>query len=413
MNYPLFLARRLSLSSGGKKKAPAVSVAIAAVAIAVAVMLVSIAIVLGFKKEIRDKVVGFNSHISVYVSPTTPDEDNIVTLTPTLKQKLSELPFIKDYSVQAALPAILKTPSDFKGVYLKGLNDNATADFIRSNTVEGEIVDFNLDKNKGKIAISQNAARQLGLKVGDKIDVYFISDDLRVRRMKIVAIFNSHFDQYDNLFVYGPMSLVQKMGNIGTDQGTSLQIFTDDFDKVDSYTHLLQQHLNEATAGGELFRLYRTDNVLQQGAGYFNWLSLLDMNVVVVLVLMMVVGCITLVSGMLIIIIEKKSFIGIMKALGAPTSKVRKVFVYLALRIALVGMIIGNLVALAFILIQGKTHFLPLDAESYYIDFVPVSISWTSILLLNLGVIVVTYLVLILPSRFVAGFSPAETMRND
>jgi len=137
------------------------------------------------------------------------------------------------------------------------------------------------------------------------------------------------------------------------------------------------------------------------------------MNVVVVLVLMMVVGCITLVSGMLIIIIEKKSFIGIMKALGAPTSKVRKVFVYLALRIALVGMIIGNLVALAFIFIQGKTHFLPLDAESYYIDFVPVSISWTSILLLNLGVIVVTYLVLILPSRFVAGFSPAETMRND
>lgn len=175
----------------------------------------------------------------------------------------------------------------------------------------------------------------------------------------------------------------------------------------------LQQKLNEAVADGRIYRFYKTDNVLSQGIGYFSWLSLLDTNVVVVLVLMMIVGCITLISGMLIIIIEKKRFIGTMKALGAPTGKVRKVFVYLAVRIALWGILIGNLIMVTLLVVQEKTHIVPLDAESYYIDFVPVSLSPLHIVLLDVGVVVITYFVLILPSRFVARISPAETMRYE
>ncbi len=413
MNYALFIANRLSLSSGGKKKAPAVAVAVAAVALSVAVMIASVCIVMGFKQEIRDKVVGFNGHITIYPSPTNPDEENVITLTPSLKNELSALPFVTDYSLQAAIPAIMKTPSDFKGVYLKGLSGKTTSDFIRKNIVEGDTVDFSDPENKDKVIISQIAARQLGLKVGDKIDTYFISDDIRVRRLLIEGIFNSHFDQYDDILIYGSMGLVQQLGQIGDDQGTYLQVATNDFDHIYENTIELQHHLNEALANGRLFRLYHTDNVMNQGLGFFSWLRLLDTNVVVVLVLMMIVGCVTLVSGMLIIIIEKKRFIGMMKALGAPTSKVRQVFVYLALRIALWGMLIGNAVMLSLMVAQRETHFIPLDADSYYIDFVPVHISWGAILLLNIGVLVVTYLVLILPSRFVAGISPAETMRYE
>lgn len=413
MNYPLFIARRLSLSAGGRKKAPAVAVAVAAVALSVAVMMASVAIVLGFKKEIRDKVVGFNGHITLYASPSTPDEENIVTMTPSLKKELESLPYVIDFSLQAAIPAILKTGSDFKGVYMKGLADKATERFISRNMEQGKVVDFLNPDNKNKIVVSANAARQLDLHVGDKIDTYFISDELRVRRLEITGIFNTHFNQYDDLLIYGSLPLVQQMGQIDSDQGTYIQVFTDDFDKIDDYTIRLQQKLNEAVADGRIYRFYKTDNVLSQGIGYFSWLSLLDTNVVVVLVLMMIVGCITLISGMLIIIIEKKKFIGTMKALGAPTGKVRRVFVYLAVRIALWGILIGNLIMVTLLLVQEKTHIVPLDAESYYIDFVPVSLSPLHIALLDVGVVVITYFVLILPSRFVARISPAETMRYE
>lgn len=413
MNYPLYIARRLTLSSTGKKRAPAVGIAVAAVAISIAVMIASIAIVLGFKQEIRDKVVGFNGHITLYPSITNPDEDNLITLTPSLKEELNSIPFVKDYTLEAAIPAILKTSTDFKGVYLKGLSGKSSLEFIKKNLEEGELVDFSQPDNKNKVVISRDEARQLGLLLGDKIDTYFISDDVRVRRLEIVGIYNSHFEQYDDLMMFGSLPLVQQLGQIDENQGTFLQIDTDNFDKISDYTYLLQSHLNAALEDGRLSRLYHSDNVLNQGIGYFSWLALLDTNVAVVLILMMIVGCITLVSGMLIIILEKKRFIGMMKALGAPTSKVRQIFVYLALRIALWGMLIGNIFIIAVLLIQDKTHIMPLDADSYYIDYVPVEISWPAILLLNLGVLIVTYLVLILPSRFVAGISPAETMRYE
>lgn len=413
MNYELFMARRLSLAAGGRKSAPAVTVAVAAVALSVAVMIASICIVMGFKREIRDKVVGFNSHITLYVSPLSADEDNLLTLTPSLERELSSLPFVTDWSLQAAIPAILKTPGDFKGVYLKGLSGKVSSEFIRKNLEEGKMVDLSKEENKNKVMISRIAARQLGLKAGDKIDTYFISDDVRVRRLEVAGVFNSHFDQYDDVLIFGSLPLVQQLGGISSDQGTYLQVSTDNFNRIAEYSRALQEKLAEALADGRVFRAYRVDNVLNQGAGYFSWLSLLDTNVAVVLVLMMIVGCVTLVSGMLIIIIEKKRFIGMIRAIGAPVGSVRKVFVYLALRIAITGLAIGNVLMIGLMLAQYHTHFLPLDPDSYYIDFVPVSLSWGAIAMLDAGVLVVTYFVLILPSRFVAGINPAETMRYE
>ncbi len=412
MNYPLYIARKLSLSSAGKKTAPAVTVATCAVALSIGVMIASVAIVLGFKQEIREKVIGFNGHISVFLSPTDSDDDNILTLTPDLKEVLDENGFITDYSIQASIPAILKTQSDFKGVYLKGLSGKGNdVEFLRKNLEEGAVADYSDVDNKNKIVISRNAARQLGLNVGDKIDTYFISDDVRVRRLEITGIFNSHFDQYDEVLIFGSLPLVQQLGGLSENQGTYLVVNTDNFDRIDEYTYLLHQSLNKALAEGRLPNLYHLDNVLNQSIGYFSWLSLLDTNVAVVLILMIIVGCITLISAMLIIIIEKKSFVGLMKAMGSPNTKVRNVFIYLALKIAVKGMIIGNVMILLFLEIQKRNHFIPLDADSYYIDYVPVNLSWSSILLLNLGVLVVIYFSLILPSRFVARVSPAETMR--
>lgn len=415
MNYPLFLARRLSLSSGGHKSSPAIKVAITAVALSIAVMLAAISIVLGFKREIREKVVGFNSHITLYSVAQSEGDDNLVSLTPSLVKLLDEEDYITDYSLEASIPAILKTQDNFKGVYLRSLSGKQINDFLTKNLEEGDLPDSRqpADSTSLQVVISRIAARQLNLKPGDKIDTYFISDDVRVRKLEITGIFNSHFDSYDDIYLYGSLGLIQELGGIGNHQGTTIQVQTNDFNNLEENTLRLQNRLMEALADGTVYKFYRADNALQQGAGYFRWLSLLDTNVIVILVLMTFVACITLISGMLIIILDKKRFIGLIRSLGARRSKVRSVFIYMALKVAITGMIIGNGLMLLLLYFQNRFHLIPLNPEAYYIDFVPVEFNWPLFGILNLGVAFIIYLSLILPSWFASGISPAETMRYE
>ncbi|MCM1490544.1 MAG: FtsX-like permease family protein [Muribaculum sp.] len=412
MNYPLYLGCRLALGSDGRKSSPGVKVAIAAIALSVAVMAASIAIVLGFKNEITNKVVGFTSHIIMTVVPEEGNE-NLTTLSPTLKKILDEQPFIADYSLQVSLPTILKTPDDFKGVILKNLDDKATHDFIKSNLISGAMPDYSSDSTKLDIVISRMAASQLGLKQGDKVDCYFINDDVKVRRLRISAVYDSHFDAYDNLMVYGSRQLSDIFGGFKKTQGTSLLITTKDFQKLDESTEVLHKVLQKAYSEGLIYRQYNLENAHVGGANYFHWLAMLDTNVIVVLALMMIVGCVTLISGMLTIILDKKKFIGLMKALGAPSGKLRMVFVYLAMRVAITGMLIGNILIISLLWLQDKYHILRLDASSYYIDFVPVDMNWAAFAILNVGILVIIYLSLILPSRIIANITPAETLSTE
>lgn len=412
MNYPLYLGRKLALGSGGHKSSPGVKVATVAITLTVAVMTASIAIVLGFKREITDKVVGFTSHI-VMTANSDGEGDNTITLTPTLKKLIESQPYIKDYALQVSIPAILKTPDDFKGVFLKNLNDNATRSFISSNIISGHVPDYSQDSTRLDIVISRMAANQMGLNQDDKVDCYFINDEVKVRRLKIAGIYDSHFDAYDNLMVYGSRNLTEAFTGLKGNQGSSILITTKDFSQSDDYTAQLQTTLNNALADGLIYRSYSLENAHVQGANYFHWLAMLDTNVIVVLALMMIVGCVTLISGMLTIILDKKRFIGLMKALGTPNGKLRSIFIYLALRIALVGMAVGNALIISLLLIQDKWHILRLDASSYYIDFVPVELNWGAFALLNAGVLAIIYFVLLLPSRIIANISPSETMRSE
>lgn len=413
MNSALYLARRLSLGADGHKSSPALKVCVAAVALSVAVMLAAIAVVTGFKQEIRDKVFGFNSHITLYALPASEDDSNLLTLTPTLSDLLDNKPYITDYALEASIPAILKTQSDFKGVYMRSVEGKGVAEFIKKNMETGSMPDYSQKENEQSIVISSIAAKQLNLKVGDKIDTYFISDNLRVRRMEVAGIYNTHFDNYDRVIIYGALPIIQQLGGVSRNQATSIVINTDNIANVEQYAADLQQTLMDASVSGYLNRYYQVDNAYKQGAGYFQWLSLLDTNVVVILTLMIIVAIATLISGMLILILDKDRFIGIIRALGASVKNVRRVFVFLALKIAAIGMLIGNLLMLTLLEIQDKTHLLPLDAEAYYIDFVPVKIDWSWVAALNIGVFVVIYLSLALPSRFVAKISPAESMRSE
>lgn len=406
----------------GRRSTPAVKVATAAVALSVAVMIAAIAIVGGFRREITNKIVGFNSHLTLTVSPAD-DGVNTLTLTPSLRALLDSVPFITSYELQGAIPAILKTPDDFKGIYFKGSDGNGTLSFLSKNlenqeTADNAAADSEPPLSKGRerstdILISRAIASQLRLAPGDSVDTYFISDELRTRRLHIAGVFNTRFSDFDNLFACGDLSLIREIAGLTANQGSSMQIETDDFGRVEEYGAELNNLLLTQFLTGRVNRQYHVETVRQRGAHYFQWLSLLDTNVAVILTLMTIVACITLVSGMLIIILDKIRFIGIMKALGAGDSLLRRVFVLLAVRVAAIGLLIGNVFIILLLYIQDKTRFIPLDADSYYIDFVPVELNPLAILGLDVAVIAVIAIVLLLPSAFVSRIAPARVLHGE
>lgn len=410
-NHTFFIARRLSVSAEGEKSSPAIKVAITAVALSIIVMIATIAIVLGFKREIRAKVTGFNSHLTLYTQPMTESDNYIVTLTPTLKRIIEEQPYVTSFSLDVSIPAILKTSDNFKGMYLRNIGSRQITEFLTKNIVEGKIPSGGDGNDKLKIALPQKAANQLNLKLGDKIDAYFLSGNIRVRRLEIAAIYNTHFDSYDDVLLYGSRDLIQGLADVRSNQGTSISITVDDFSKIRPYSLHMQQTLNKALETGLIYSYYKIENAQTQGAGYFAWLAMLDTNVVVILTLMIFVACITLISGMLIIILDKKRFIGLVRSLGMSIKEVRHIFIFLALRIAVWGILIGNIIAIPLLLLQDKYHIIPLKADSYYIDFVPVELNWVALLILNAAAVIVIYLTLIIPSWFAAKISPAETIR--
>ncbi|MDE7403034.1 MAG: ABC transporter permease [Muribaculaceae bacterium] len=405
MRLSLYLAKRLSISSSGGTS-PALRVSVAAVALSVAVMIASLGVVLGFKNEIRHKVYGFNSHLTVYdASSTDPDEESerIVTVTERLASILDSEPYISEWNLQASLPAILKTDSEFKGVYLRSVAPNSSQSrFLKENLIAGKLPGYDKDSDNRKIAISKIAANQLSLKVGDRIYTYFIDNSIRVRPLEIAAIYDSHFDAYDDVLVYASLPLIQEVAGLGERQGSAIVIETVDPNRIDEWAPMLGERLISATATGELYRYYQVDNARNQGAGFFSWLDLLDTNVAVILVLMALVSVATLISGLLILVLDKRRFIVIVRSLGLSGASVSRVFVWLALRIAIVGMTIGNVLMITFLAAQKHWHFLRLDAESYYIDFVPVELDWGAFGILNLATIVFIYLALLIPSRIAA-----------
>ena len=407
----LFLAMRLSASGDGKRSTPAIKVAVAAVALSVAVMLAAIAIVLGFKEEITRKVLGFNPHIVLRANTSAGQENVLVSLTPTLASMLDSIPYITDYALSGSIPAIFKTEDDFKGVYLKSGNDRRLMDFLATQLESGKIPDFARDS--AAIVISDIAARQLNLHTGDTLPTYFITQDVKVRPLKIAGVYNSHFETYDDIFAFSPLKLVQEIGQISPTEGTYINIYVDDFDRVGEYAADLQRRLMQAYSSELIFRLYDVDTARNAGANYFSWLALLDTNVAVVLALMTAVALITLISGMMIIIVDKKRFIAIMKVLGTPNKILRRVFVRLTLKVALTGLVIGNVLMLALLFWQASQHVMPLDPDSYYIDFVPVKITWESVVTLNIGILAVTYFMLLLPSRFVSSISPSRALSRE
>lgn len=404
-----YVARRLSLSAEGGGWSPPVVVSVVAVALSLSVMLASVCIVLGFKAEITAGIVGFNSHLAV-----VPPEDSatgVLTLTPSLREVLDNEEYVRGYTFEVSAPAVLKTPTEFKGIYLRGIDGGPDSTFLSGKLKEGSLPDFG--SAAGGILLSRATADALGVKAGSKLDTYFTGGDsgVTMRTYRVSGIYSSDFE-YDSHYAYMSAADVRDVFGLAADEGSALRVTTSDFDLAPQYARQLNSRLVRGLAEGELYSSYRVADTPHQAAGYFSWLSLLDTNVAVILALMTAVSAMTLISAMLILIGEKERVVGVLRALGGSRGLVRRVFVALALRIGLTGMAVGNVLTLVFLWLEQRYHFVRLDAASYYMDFMPVSMDWAVIAAVNAGVLAAVFVLLLWPSASAARISPASSLRT-
>lgn len=407
MNTSLYIARRLALSGSGSKQSPALRVAVISTALSIAVMLLSISVVRGFREQIRDKITGFDAHISLYPSVQYEEDSPVVEYTPELKEFLDSRPYINRADLILAAPVLLKTPQSFKGLYIRGVEPDYDFSFLQKNLTQGTVP---APGHKYEVLISSASADKLGVGSGDSINL-FMADDMKARKVKVAGVFNTHFDSYDQFFTFGPSSLVRELTGLDTLQGSAIDITTADFAQLRQNNRQLISDLNAAIRSGKVNQNFQSLTALDKGGHYFAWLDLLDVNVWVILSLMSAVAVFTLISGMLVIIMERIRFIGVMRSIGATRRQIRDVFILLAIRIGLRGMLWGGGAALLLIVLQKYTRFIPLDPDAYYIDFVPVSLEPLPFLGVFAGFTLITWLALILPSQFAGRIKPVETLR--
>jgi len=413
LNLEFYIAKRIHFQQGKKNVSrPAVRIATIGIALGLAVMLISIAVVIGFKQEIRNKTIGFGGHIQI----TNFDNNNTYEMNPikadnALINKISSIEGVRHVQRFATKPGIIKTDNEFQGIVIKGIDASFDWQFFKSNLVEGRIIDVSGPTTVNQVVVSKYLANLLGLKLGDDFLTYFIQDQFRVRKFKIVGIYSTNFIEYDKLFILADMRQVQALNDWKSDSFSGLEVLINDFDQLDKMGDAVYY------ATGNKFnkegKTYSTQTIKQLNLQIFSWLDLLDMNVWVILILMLSVAGFNMISGLLILILERTNMIGILKSIGATNWSVRKIFLYHSFFLIGKGMLWGNLIGLSLCAIQYFTGIVPLDAEAYYVAIVPITFNWLYILFLNLGTLVASLLMMIGPSYLITKITPAKIIRYE
>jgi len=408
-----FIARRIFQNTEGEKNIspPAVRVAVISIALGLVVMILAVAIVVGFKKEVRNKVIGFGSHIQISnFDNNSYYEMNPIAISDTLFDFLQTYPNIAHVQRFATKPGIIKTDEDTQGAVFKGIDENYNWDFFRQNLLEGEILTIHPDSTITDILISKKIADKLHLKLGDSFLTYFVrQDDVSPRKFHIAGIYQTNFSDYDKLFILVDIKQIRRINQWDADMVSGLELAVKDYRQLNQTAEALYFDMQSRT--DRLGNTFYTRSVQQLNPMLFAWLDVLDMNVVVILILMILVAGFAMISGLLIIILERANMIGTLKALGENNANIRKIFLYVSAFLIGQGLLWGNLIGLSICFIQKYTGILKLNPETYYLSRVPIEINWISILLINLGTLIITLLLLIGPSYLVAKISPAKTIR--
>ena len=417
MNFPLFIARRIYSDHIGdqqKVSKPAIRIAVAGVAIGLAVMIISVCVVLGFKHTIRDKVVGFGSHIQVanFYTLQSSAIDQPIAMGDSMMNVLKKTEGVKHVQRFAMKQGILKTDNDFLGVMFKGVGPEFDSTFIHKNMVEGSIPRFSDQQSTNRILISKDMANKLSVKAGDRIFAYFIGDGgVRTRRFTISGIYQTNLAQYDKTTCFCDLYTARKLNAWTDDMVTGAELTVNDFKQLSTTANYIINRVNRTQ--DKYGNTFSSKTIRELSPQIFSWLDLLDLNVWIILAIMTAVAVVTMISGLLIIILERTTMIGVLKALGARNSTVRHTFLWFAAFIIGKGLLIGDALALALILLQKFTGFAKLDPQTYYVDVVPVELDWMLIVALNVATMLIALFVLIAPSYLVSHIHPAKSMRYE
>lgn len=414
MSFSLFIARRIYRESDGGKQVsrPAVLIAMAGIAIGLAVMIIAVAVVVGFKSEVRNKVIGFGSHIQITnLDAINSYETHPVVVDDSMMAALADYPEVSHVQRYSTKPGMIKTEEAFQGMVLKGVGPEFDPSFIKEYLLEGEVPVFSDSVSTNKVLISKDLAIKLKLKLGDKIYTYYIQDDIRARRLTIAGIYQTNFSEYDNLFLLTDLYTVNRLNGWQPGQVSGAELEVHDYDRLEDITYKVAADTDNQH---DLFGgTYYVRNIEQLNPQIFEWLGLLDTNIWVILVLMMGVAGFTMISGLLIIIIERTNMIGVLKALGADNFTIRKTFLWFSVFLIGKGMILGNVIGLTFCFLQSYFQIFKLDPTNYYMDSVPVYFNFWFLLLINAGTLLSSVFMLIGPSFLITKINPATSMRYE
>ena len=400
------IAMRLYFSKDGEKRTsrPAVRVALAGMIVGVLVMILTICVVVGFKQTITQKVAGFGAHIQL----VSFDNNNTYDMQPievddSLLCQLQSYPYVQAVAPFITKPGMLKTDSAFHGIVLKGTD---YWDFFAANIVEGTI-----PQTPQEVIVSQSVLNRLDLQIGGTVNAYFVSEtaDVRARRWKIVGVYQTGFEQFDQLFIIAPMETASRLQGWEEKNYSGVEILLSDVSHLDEVAdEMYFDVVNKVDENG--YNIYYIQTLHQQNPAVFAWLDLLDMNVIVIIILMLLVAGFNIISGLIILIMESVRLIGTLKALGADNHFVRRIFLTQAALLVGKGVVWGNIIGLAIAAIQYFWHIIPLDPITYYVSYVPITFAWGWIILLNVLTIALSMLILLLPSMIITRISPAKVM---
>ena len=415
MNFPLYIAKRIYSDQGDKRKVsrPAIRIATIGVAIGLAVMIVTVSVVLGFKHTIRGKVVGFGSHIQVHnIMNYNGSDPHPICANDSLMKVVSKLSGVAKAERFSMTQGILKTDEDFLGIAIKGIAEEYDTTFLSQHLIAGNITSFSDKTSKYKLLVSKMIADKMRLKVGDKVFGYFIDNqDVRTRKFTISGIYQTNMTRFDETLCFTDLHTANKLNGWTDNQVTGIEVLVKDFEKVNDTANQFIDNINRTS--DEQGNSLTSETIYELYPQVFSWLELLDINVWIILALMVCVAGFTMISGLLIIILERTQMIGILKALGARNNTVRHTFLWFSVFIIGQGLFWGNIVGIGIVLLQKYTGFITLDAQTYYVSEAPMELNLPLIALINIATLFICVFVLIAPSYLISHIHPAKSMRYE
>ena len=407
MNSSIFIAKRLftAKENNNNYTRPIIRIAILAIAISVAVMILSVFILSGFKDNISNKVIGFGSHIKITKFNNNQSfENDPIDFDIEIYNNIKNLDFVSHINKYATKAGIIKNDDEIHGVVLKGVSGDYNWDFFKNNLISGEIPNIkdSIKDVSNDILISESISKKLNIKLGEDLVIYFIQNPARVRKFIVSGIYKTALSEFDDITSVSDLNHLINLNNWNANQIGGYEIETKNFDNVGIYTSEIDELID--------FDL-KAQNSKELNPQIFDWLRLQDFNVVIILILMLLVGCVNMITSLLIIILEKNRFIGVLKAIGVSNWNIRKIFIYNSLYILANGLFWANLVVVLFTFLQKRFHLISLDETIYFMNSVPVKFDFYSMFLINLGTIIICYIVLIIPTILISKISPSKSIR--